>query len=64
MWSRTQFRPGPDSGTARAALERRTIHIPDVLADPKYTYGAKAVEPYRTILGCQYSKAKSCWVSC
>jgi hypothetical protein len=45
------IRPGPHSGTARAALERRTIHIPDVLADPKYTYGAKAVEPYRTILG-------------
>ena len=36
------IRPGPHSGTARAALERRTIHIPDVLADPKYTYGAKA----------------------
>ena len=45
------IRPGPHSGTARAALERRTIHIADVLADPKYTYGAKAVEPYRTILG-------------
>ena len=45
------IRPGPHSGTARAALERRTIHIPDVLADPKYTYGAKALEPYRTILG-------------
>jgi two-component system, NtrC family, sensor kinase len=45
------IRPGPHSGTASAALERRTIHIPDVLADPEYTYGAKAVEPYRTILG-------------
>ena len=45
------IRPGRQTGTARAALERRTIHIPDVLADPDYSYGAKAVEPYRTILG-------------
>jgi two-component system, NtrC family, sensor kinase len=43
--------PGRHSGSARAALERRTIHIPDVLADPEYTYGAKDVEPIRTILG-------------
>ena len=45
------IRPGRQTGTARAALERRTIHIPDVLADPDYSYGAKGVEPYRTILG-------------
>jgi two-component system, NtrC family, sensor kinase len=45
------IRPGRQSGTGRAALERRTIHILDVLADPEYTYGAKNVEAYRTILG-------------
>jgi len=45
------IRPGGHGGTARAALERRTIHIPDVLADRDYSFGAKAVEPYRTILG-------------
>ena len=45
------MRPGRQGGAARAALERRTIHIPDILADPEYSYGAKAVEPYRTILG-------------
>ena len=45
------IRPGRHSGSARAALERRTIHVPDVLADPEYTYGAKDVEPIRTILG-------------
>jgi GAF domain-containing protein len=45
------IRPGRHTGTARAALERRTIHIPDVLADPEYSYGVKALEPYRTILG-------------
>jgi GAF domain-containing protein len=43
--------PGRHSGAARAALERRTIHIPDVLADPEYSYGAKNVEAIRTILG-------------
>ena len=36
---------------ARAALERRTIHIPDVRADPEYTYGAKDAEAIRTVLG-------------
>ena len=45
------IRPGRHSGSARAALERRTIHIPDVRADPEYTYGAKEVEAIRTVLG-------------
>ena len=45
------IRPGMHSGSARAALERRTIHIPDVQADPEYTYGAKDAEAIRTILG-------------
>jgi two-component system, NtrC family, sensor kinase len=45
------IRPGRHSGSARAALERRTIHITDVLADPEYVYGAKDVEPIRTVLG-------------
>jgi GAF domain-containing protein len=45
------IRPGRHSGSARAALERRTIHIPDVRADPDYAYGAKDVEAIRTILG-------------
>src|SRR5262249_20382553 len=35
----------------RAALERRSIHIPDVLADPEYTYGSKDVVGFRTVLG-------------
>jgi signal transduction histidine kinase len=48
---RNPIRPGRQSGSARAALERRTIHIPDVLADPDYSYGAKNVEAIRTILG-------------
>ena len=45
------IRPGRHSGSARAALERRTIHIPDVRADPEYTYGAKDAAAIRTVLG-------------
>ena len=45
------IRPGRHSGAARAALERRTIHIPDVWSDPNYTYGARDVEAIRTVLG-------------
>ena len=45
------IRPGRHSGSARAALEHRTIHIPDVLVDREYVYGAKDVEPIRTVLG-------------
>jgi GAF domain-containing protein len=44
------IRPGRHSASARAALERRTIHIPDVLVDPEYSYGAKVIETVRTIL--------------
>ncbi|MGH7344481.1 MAG: GAF domain-containing protein, partial [Candidatus Rokuibacteriota bacterium] len=42
--------PGPGSGTARAALERRTIHIHDIQTDPDYTYGVGQVDPIRTVL--------------
>ena len=44
------IRPGRDSATGRAALERRTIHIHDVQADPEYSFGAKDVEAFRTVL--------------
>jgi GAF domain-containing protein len=48
--SQNPMRPGRYSGAARAALERQTIHIPDVLADPEYSYGSKDVEALRTVL--------------
>ena len=48
---RNPLRPGRHSGAARAALERRTVHIADVLTDPEYSYGAKNVDPVRTVLG-------------
>jgi GAF domain-containing protein len=44
------IRPGRYSAAGRAGLERRMIHISDVLADPEYTYVPKNVENARTIL--------------
>jgi PAS domain S-box-containing protein len=44
----------PDRGTlgGRVALERRAIHIPDVLQDAEYTYlEGQKVAGYRTMLG-------------
>jgi GAF domain-containing protein/CheY-like chemotaxis protein len=48
---RNPFGPGRENCAGRAALERRTIHIHDVRADPEYTYGSREVDTYRTILG-------------
>jgi len=42
--------PGRHSASARAALERRTVHILDVQADPEYTFRAREIEPTRTTL--------------
>jgi GAF domain-containing protein len=49
---RNPIRPGRHSGAARAALERRTIHIPDVQVDPEFTYTLKDpdVEKVSTVL--------------
>jgi GAF domain-containing protein len=43
-------RPARWSASGRAALERRTIHIPDVRTDPDYAYGSRNVDPIRTTL--------------
>jgi GAF domain-containing protein len=48
--SQNPIRPGRGSASGRAALERRTVHVPDVLADPEYTYVSKDVEKIRTTL--------------
>jgi two-component system, NtrC family, sensor kinase len=48
--SQNPIRPGRGSTLARAALERRTVHISDVLADPEYSYGAKNIDKLRTVL--------------
>ena len=42
--------PGRHSASARAALERRTVQIPDVQADPEYAYALRDVDPIRTTL--------------
>ena len=48
--SRNPIRLGRYSAAGRAGLERRTIHIPDALAEPEYTYSAKDLEKLRTIV--------------
>src|SRR5215510_10372680 len=45
---RNPIAPGRESGSGRAALGRRTIHIHDVQNDPDYTYGGRAW--FRTLL--------------
>jgi signal transduction histidine kinase len=43
--------PGRGTATGRAALEGRTVHLPDVLADPEYTFAeGQKITGYRTLL--------------
>jgi len=42
--------PGRHSISARAALERRTVHVADVQADPEYAYAVRDQDLIRTIL--------------
>ena len=45
------MRPGRGTVTGRAALERRTVQIPDVLADAEYEYGeGQRLGGYRTLV--------------
>src|SRR5262245_47338229 len=48
---RNPIRPGRHTVAARAALERRTVHIEDVHADPEYTYGAQDFASHGSLLG-------------
>jgi two-component system, NtrC family, sensor kinase len=52
-WMQTQSIPiGRETVTGRTALERRTIHIPDVLADSEYTWIESIKRGgWRTLLG-------------
>src|SRR6202521_5808453 len=54
---RNPIAPGRGSATARAALERRTVHVLDAQTDPEYIYGSRLVEPFRTILTVPMLKA-------
>src|SRR5260370_36809193 len=42
--------PGRHSIPARAALERRTVHVPDIQDDPEYAYAVRDDRPIRTTL--------------
>ena len=42
--------PGRRSVSARAALERRSVQVPDVQADPEFAYAIRDVDPIRTVL--------------
>jgi GAF domain-containing protein len=47
-----EVRPDRSSITGRCAIERKVIHVSDVLADPEYTWrGAQALGGYRAALG-------------
>jgi PAS domain S-box-containing protein len=48
---RHPVRPGPGSVAGRAAAERRTAHVPDVLAEPDYQYRElQQQQDYRAVL--------------
>jgi signal transduction histidine kinase len=47
---RNPIAPGRYSVSARAALERRTVQVPDVQADPEYAYAVRDVGAIRTTL--------------
>jgi GAF domain-containing protein len=47
---RNPIAPGRHSVSARAALEQRTVHVPDVQADPEFGYAVRDEQPIRTVL--------------
>jgi two-component system, NtrC family, sensor kinase len=47
---RNPITPGRHSISARAALERRTVQVADVQADPEFAYAGRDVDLIRTIL--------------
>jgi signal transduction histidine kinase len=48
--NRNPIAPGRHSVSARAALERRSVQVPDVQADPEFAYAIRDVDPIRTVL--------------
>ena len=52
--------PGRNTLTGRVALESKVVHIPDVLADPEYNYGAQPIGGYRAMLGVPLLREGSC----
>src|SRR5262249_55201903 len=53
--------PGRESLTGRVALEGRAVHIPDVLADPEYTYlEVQRLGGFRAMLGVPLLRDGTC----
>jgi signal transduction histidine kinase len=52
--------PGRNTAIGRVALESQVVHIPDVLADPEYSYGAQSLVGYRAMLGVPLLREGSC----
>ena len=54
--------PGRGTLVARTALELATVHIPDVLADPEYTWheGKRLAGVFRTMLGVPLLREGNC----
>ncbi|HEX7779795.1 MAG TPA: GAF domain-containing protein, partial [Vicinamibacterales bacterium] len=51
LLKRLSIRPGRDTITGRTVLEGKTVHIPDVLADPEYNSPVLGIGANRTVLG-------------
>ena len=52
--------PGRETLTGRVALESRVVHIPDVLTDLEYAYGAQSLGGYRAMLGVPLLREGTC----
>jgi signal transduction histidine kinase len=52
--------PGRNTVAGRAALESRVVHVPDVLADPEYSYGGQPLAGYRALLGVPLLREGNC----
>ncbi len=56
LWAENPILPSRGTATGRAIVERRVLHIPDVLADPQYNppegslKQAQRLGQYRTVL--------------
>ncbi len=50
-WIQHPMRPGRGSVSGRATLDRRTVHVHDVLSEPDYEHlDAQTLQSYRTVL--------------
>ena len=50
VFLKTPFKPGPEGPIRKAALERRIIHVEDLVADPEFAAVLLPIERARTVL--------------